>query len=28
MFQNLDTGTVHAFGKTAPDVLRSSFGML
>jgi methenyltetrahydromethanopterin cyclohydrolase len=27
VFQNLDTGTVHAFGKTAPDVLRWSFGL-
>src|SRR6516225_7650164 len=27
MFQNLDTGTVHTFGKTAPDVLRRSFGL-
>jgi methenyltetrahydromethanopterin cyclohydrolase len=27
VFQNLDTGNVHAFGKMAPDVLRRSFGL-
>ncbi len=27
VFQNLETGHVHAFGKVAPDVLRQSFGM-
>lgn len=27
VFQNLDTGRVQAFGHTAPDVLRRSFGM-
>ena len=27
VLQNLDTGTVHHFGKTAPDVLRKSFGL-
>jgi methenyltetrahydromethanopterin cyclohydrolase len=27
VFQNLDTGSVYAFGKTAPDVLRRSFGL-
>src|SRR5262249_55639880 len=27
VFQNLDTGNVHAFGKVAPDVLRWSFGL-
>jgi methenyltetrahydromethanopterin cyclohydrolase len=26
-FQNLDTGSVHRFGKTAPNVLRASFGL-
>ena len=26
IFNNLDTGHVHRFGKTAPDVLRMSFG--
>jgi methenyltetrahydromethanopterin cyclohydrolase len=26
-FHNLDTGRVHRFGRTAPDVLRKSFGM-
>ena len=27
VLQNLDTGKVHHFGKTAPDVLRKSFGL-
>jgi len=27
LFQNLDTGRVHQFGKTAPDVLKRSFGL-
>ena len=27
VLQNLDTGQVHHFGKTAPDVLRKSFGL-
>lgn len=27
VFQNLDTGRVHRFGKTAPEVLKQSFGM-
>jgi len=27
VFQNLDTGRVQAFGKTAPDVLTASFGL-
>ena len=27
VFQNLDTGRVHRFGQTAPDVLRKSFGL-
>ncbi len=27
VFQNLDTGRVHKFGETAPDVLRKSFGL-
>lgn len=26
VFQNLETGKVHAFGKVAPDVLKKSFG--
>ena len=27
VFQNLDTGNVQTFGKVAPDVLKTSFGM-
>jgi len=27
VFQNLDTGNVHVFGRIAPDVLRQSFGL-
>ena len=27
VFQNLETGRVHQFGTTAPDVLKSSFGL-
>jgi len=27
VFQNLETGRVHQFGKTAPDVLKRSFGL-
>ena len=26
VFQNLDTGRVHVFGKVAPEILKQSFG--